>query len=120
MTPALPARTPGPDPEPSRARAPGGPGTWPHGVSHTPTMSIGAALALLTAEFPAVRISKIRVLEEQGIVTPHRTNSGDRSYSHADIARLRFPRAAQRDSLLPLKAIRIGRARGRTPVTWPR
>jgi len=75
-------------------------------VSHTPTMSIGAALALLTTEFPAVRISKIRFLEEQGIVTPHRTASGYRSYSQADIERLRFALAAQRDSFLPLKVIR--------------
>ncbi len=80
--------------------------TWPQGVSHTPTMSIGSALAVLTKEFPAVRISKIRFLEEQGIVSPHRTASGYRSYSQADVERLRFALAAQRDSFLPLKVIR--------------
>lgn len=80
--------------------------SWPQGVSRKPTMSIGAALAILTKEFPAVRISKIRFLEEQGIVTPHRTASGYRSYSQADIERLRFALACQRDSFLPLKVIR--------------
>lgn len=80
--------------------------SWPQGVSRKPTMSIGAALAILTKEFPAVRISKIRFLEEQGIVTPHRTSSGYRSYSQADIERLRFALACQRDSFLPLKVIR--------------
>lgn len=89
------------DPQPGNVKS-----TWPQGVSHTPTMSIGAALAVLTKEFPAVRISKIRFLEEQGIVTPHRTPSGYRSYSQADIERLRFALAAQRDSFLPLKVIR--------------
>lgn len=80
--------------------------SWPQDVSHIPTMSIGAALAVLTKEFPAVRISKIRFLEEQGIVSPQRTASGYRSYSQADIERLRFALAAQRDSFLPLKVIR--------------
>lgn len=102
MNPARPAREP--DPAPSVPHV--GEGPWPQGVSHTPTMSIGAALAVLTKEFPAVRISKIRFLEEQGIVTPHRTASGYRSYSQADVERLRFALAAQRDSFLPLKVIR--------------
>src|SRR5699024_11029018 len=43
---------------------------------------------------------------EQGIVNPQRTASGYRSYSQADIERLRFALAAQRDSFLPLKVIR--------------
>ncbi len=79
---------------------------WPFGVSRTPTMSIGTALSILTQEFPTVRISKIRFLEEQGIVTPTRTPSGYRTYSQADVERLRFALAAQRDSFLPLKVIR--------------
>jgi len=104
MSSAQPARKVAAHP-PSDAPEPAGE-TWPQGVSHTPTMSIGAALAVLTQEFPAVRISKIRFLEEQGIVSPHRTASGYRSHSQADIERLRFALAAQRDSFLPLKVIR--------------
>lgn len=102
MASAQPARATNIEPD---TTAPSGT-TWPQDVSHTPTMSIGAALAVLTREFPAVRISKIRFLEEQGIVTPQRTASGYRSYSQADIERLRFALAAQRDSFLPLKVIR--------------
>lgn len=79
---------------------------WPFGVSRTPTMSIGSALGLLQQEFPAVTISKIRFLEDQGIVRPHRTPSGYRTYSQADIERLRFALAAQRDSYLPWAKIR--------------
>lgn len=71
-----------------------------------PTMSIGAALGILHREFPAASVSKIRFLEEQGLVRPHRTPSGYRSYSQADVERLRFVLAAQRDSFLPLKVIR--------------
>lgn len=69
-------------------------------------MTIGAVLAVLQAEFPAVRISKLRFLEEQGLVTPSRSGSGYRMYSQADVERLRFALAAQRDSFLPLRVIR--------------
>jgi DNA-binding transcriptional MerR regulator len=82
------------------------PERWPFGVSRTPVMSIGSALGLLQQEFPAVSISKVRFLEDQGIVTPHRTAAGYRTYSQADIERLRFALAAQRDSYLPWARIR--------------
>ena len=90
------------------AQAHGGEGEerWPFGVSRTPTMSIGSALSVLQQEFPAVTISKIRFLEDQDIVRPHRTPSGYRTYSQADIERLRFALAAQRDSYLPWAKIR--------------
>ena len=80
--------------------------SWPPGASTTPTMSIGAVLAVLQPEFPAVRISKLRFLEEQGLVRPHRSGSGYRMYSQADVERLRFALTAQRDSFLPLRVIR--------------
>lgn len=79
---------------------------WPRGVSHKPTMNIGAVLDLLKREFPAVTHSKIRFLEEQGLVLPERTPAGYRVFSEADVERLRFALAAQRDSFLPLRVIR--------------
>lgn len=88
------------------ARAESDPERWPFGVSRTPTMSIGSALGVLQQEFPAVTISKVRFLEDQGIVAPHRTPSGYRTYSQADLERLRFALAAQRDSYLPWAKIR--------------
>ncbi|WP_231955801.1 transcriptional regulator FtsR [Occultella aeris] len=88
------------------ARAADEPERWPAGVSRTPTMNIGAALSILQREFPAVSVSKIRFLEDQGLVTPHRTPAGYRTYSQADVERLRFALTAQRDSFLPLKVIR--------------
>src|SRR5699024_5428887 len=69
-------------------------------------MSIGSALGILQREFPTASVSKIRFLEDQGLVSPRRTPSGYRSYSQADVERLRFVLAAQRDSFLPLKVIR--------------
>jgi DNA-binding transcriptional MerR regulator len=70
------------------------------------TLSIGAVLATLRAEFPDVTISKIRFLESEGLVTPRRTASGYRQFTPGDVARLRFVLAAQRDHYLPLKVIK--------------
>ncbi|SES19852.1 MerR family transcriptional regulator [Actinokineospora terrae] len=68
--------------------------------------SIGAVLAQLRPEFPDVTISKIRFLEAEGLVSPERTPSGYRRFTAADVARLRFVLAAQRDHYLPLKVIK--------------
>lgn len=79
---------------------------WPRGVSTKPTMNIGAVLTVLKREFPAVSHSKLRFLEEQGLVHPHRTPAGYRVFSDGDVERLRYALAAQRDSFLPLRVIR--------------
>ena len=68
-------------------------------------MTIGAVLAALKQDFPDVTISKIRFLEAEGLVTPARTGSGYRTYSGADLDRLRYILTAQRDHFWPLKVI---------------
>jgi DNA-binding transcriptional MerR regulator len=68
-------------------------------------MTIGAVLAALQPDFPDVTISKIRFLEAEGLVTPARTGSGYRTYSAADLDRLRYVLTAQRDHFWPLKVI---------------
>lgn len=69
-------------------------------------MSIGEVLAQLRAEFPDVTVSKIRFLESEGLVEPARTPSGYRKFSHADVARLHYVLATQRDHYLPLRVIK--------------
>ncbi len=69
-------------------------------------MSIGDALEILKPEFPDLTISKLRFLENEGLVEPQRTGSGYRKYSHADIQRLRYILAMQRDQYLPLRVIK--------------
>ena len=44
-------------------------------------LSIGQVLARLTPEFPELSASKLRYLEEQGLVTPLRTEAAV-SYTH--------------------------------------
>lgn len=53
-------------------------------------LGIGKVLEELKDEFPTLRISKIRYLEEEGLLEPERTPSGYRKFSFADIERLRF------------------------------
>src|SRR5205823_393698 len=48
----------------------------------------------------------IRFLESEGLVRPARSPSGYRQFAEADVERLRFVLAAQRDHYLPLKVIR--------------
>jgi DNA-binding transcriptional MerR regulator len=53
-----------------------------------------------------VTISKIRYLESEDLVHPQRTPSGYRKFSRADVSRLRYVLAAQRDHYLPLRVIK--------------
>jgi DNA-binding transcriptional MerR regulator len=69
-------------------------------------LSIGQVLAKLSPEFLDLTPSKLRFLEEQGLVTPARTASGYRKFSSEDVDRLRLVLSMQRDHYLPLKVIR--------------
>jgi len=91
-------------PSPSAAGDPPGE-PWPRGVPRDPELSIGQVVDALCQEFPAVTVSKIRFLEDQGLVRPVRSGSGYRKYSRADVERLRFVLIQQRDSYAPLRVI---------------
>lgn len=81
------------------------PEAWPRDVSRDAVFSIGYVAEELKKEFPALTVTKIRFLETEGLITPARTGSGYRKYSQADIERLRYVLARQRDSYSPLKVI---------------
>lgn len=68
--------------------------------------TIGRVLGLLEADFPELSPSKLRFLEEQGLVAPQRTESGYRKFTESDVERLRIILELQRDQYLPLKVIR--------------
>lgn len=68
-------------------------------------LSIGQVLTRLQDDFSDLTPSKLRFLEEQGLVTPERTKSGYRKFSQDDIERLRLILTLQRDHYLPLKVI---------------
>ncbi len=79
--------------------------SWPHDVSHEPAFAIGAVVKILSRDFPATTVSKVRFLEEKGLVSPHRSASGYRKYSLSDIERIRYVLTEQRDSYAPLRVI---------------
>jgi len=69
-------------------------------------LTIGTVCARLKDDFPDISISKIRYLEDQGLLTPKRTSGGYRTFSEADVDRLRRILELQRDEFLPLRVIR--------------
>ncbi|MBN9606727.1 MAG: MerR family transcriptional regulator [Actinomycetales bacterium] len=95
-------------PSASSAAAPrsAGGAASPRSAGGAQLLSIGQVLARLNPEFPELSPSKLRFLEERGLVAPARTASGYRKFSHADVERVRLVLAMQRDHYLPLKVIR--------------
>ena len=63
-------------------------------------------------EFPDISISKIRYLEDQGLLAPRRTQGGYRLYTEEDVERLETILRLQRDEFLPLRVIRQELAAG--------
>jgi DNA-binding transcriptional MerR regulator len=101
--------------------------SWPAGLSHRASYSISAVLDALAREFPELSVSKLRYLEDQGLVSPERTASGYRRYSEADVERVAWVLTQQRDHFLPLKVIRArlreldaAGERAESSPRWPR
>jgi DNA-binding transcriptional MerR regulator len=69
-------------------------------------LTIGTVRGMLKEEFPDISISKIRYLEDQGLLTPRRTQGGYRLFSEEDVERLETILRLQRDEFLPLRVIR--------------
>src|SRR6266540_5395993 len=68
--------------------------------------TIGSVCRRLQPDFPDISISKIRYLEDQGLLTPKRTRGGYRLFSEEDVERLETILLLQRDEFLPLRVIR--------------
>jgi len=88
------------------ARAQSARTTWPHQLSHDPTLRVGDVLGALRIDFPSLTTSKLRFLDAQGLVAPGRAPSGYRQYSHADVERVRYVLRQQRDAYAPLSVIK--------------
>jgi DNA-binding transcriptional MerR regulator len=81
--------------------------------------TIGQVLTVLKPQFGDLTPSKLRFLEDQGLITPDRTDSGYRKYSENQIERLSIILTLQRDQYLPLRVIKEYLAEldaGRTPL----
>ena len=69
-------------------------------------LAIGELLDTLRPEFPDLTLSKIRFLEQQGLLEPERTPSGYRKFFSGQVERLWWILDQQRDGYIPLKEIR--------------
>ena len=69
-------------------------------------LTIGTVCNRLKIEFPDISISKIRYLEDQGLLAPRRTQGGYRLFNEEDVERLETILRLQRDEFLPLRVIR--------------
>jgi DNA-binding transcriptional MerR regulator len=69
-------------------------------------LSIGELLDTLRPEFPDLTLSKIRFLEQQGLLEPERTPSGYRKFFSGQVERLWWILDQQREGYVPLKEIR--------------
>ena len=76
-------------------------------------LRIGEVVRRLGDEFPDISISKIRFLEDEGLISPQRTPGGYRLFGEHDLERLVTILRLQRDEFLPLRVIRQELAGGR-------
>ncbi len=69
-------------------------------------LALGELLDLLRPDFPDLTVSKIRFLEQQGLLSPERTPSGYRKFFPSHAARLRWILVQQEGTYLPLREIK--------------
>src|SRR5665647_714928 len=68
-------------------------------------LTIGQVVDQLRADFADLSITKVRYLEDRGLLSPVRTPGRYRKYTAADVRRLRTILTLQRDEYLPLGVI---------------
>ena len=69
-------------------------------------LSIGQVVNYLRGAYPDLSNSKIRFLEDEGLITPHRTPKGYRQYSKEDVDRLEVILHLQKTRYMPLTVIK--------------
>lgn len=69
-------------------------------------LTIGKVVKKLQQQYPDLSISKVRYLQDEGLLNPARTPSGYRLYSQRDVRRLETILYLQKNRFLPLSVIR--------------
>ena len=86
-------------------------------------LTIGEVVHRLQNSYPDLSISKVRFLEDEGLVAPERTQGGYRKFSQTNMARVEMILRLQKEHFLPLAIIREKLAdfdRGRIPAELQR
>lgn len=69
-------------------------------------LTIGKVVKRLQQSYPDLSVSKVRYLQDEGLLNPSRTPSGYRLYSQKDVRRLEHILYLQKNHFLPLSVIR--------------
>ena len=69
-------------------------------------LTIGKVVKKLQQQYPDLSISKVRYLQDEGLLNPSRTPSGYRLYSQRDVRRLETILYLQKNRFLPLSVIK--------------
>ena len=87
-------------------RRPAHAGDGPSSARTERLLTIGQVVKSLQPDFPDLSITKLRYLEDRGLLSPERTKGRYRKYGTSDVRRLRTILTLQRDDYLPLEVIR--------------
>lgn len=79
-------------------------------------LTIGKVVKRLQPQYPDLTVSKVRYLEDEGLLNPSRTPGGYRLYSARDIKRLENILYLQKNRFLPLSVIREELDRAEDPA----
>ncbi len=82
-------------------------------------LTIGKVVKKLQQQYPDLTVSKVRYLQDEGLLNPSRTPSGYRLYSQRDVKRLETILYLQKNRFLPLSVIKEELERadaGRVPL----
>ncbi len=75
-------------------------------------LTIGKVVKRLQAQYPDLSVSKVRYLEDEGLLNPSRTPGGYRLYSQHDVRRLETILFLQKNRFMPLQVIKEELAKG--------
>ena len=64
-------------------------------------LTIGEVVQKLQVHYDKLSVSKLRFLEDEGLITPERTAGGYRKYSRDDMARIELILRLQHEKFLP-------------------
>lgn len=80
--------------------------------------TIGEVVRKLSVRYPDLSVSKLRFLDEEGLISPERTPAGYRKFLKSDVERVEVILKLQREYFYPLEVIRTKLAEldaGQTP-----
>lgn len=82
-------------------------------------LTIGKVVKRLQERYPDLSVSKVRYLEDEGLLNPSRTPGGYRLYSQNDVKRLETILYLQKNRFMPLSVIKEELERGETSTSMP-